>query len=111
MARSSRSAWESQQRKNQLEYIFRSYVRPRDDAWSTRYGLLRRLAETCGDHASWSDWVHVQGDRQDWLIWGFKDYELKLKFDAGSAEIMARTIEVIQHDVGVLPIGKDLAQT
>jgi hypothetical protein len=92
----NKRGWDSQQEKKRLEYLFRAYVLMGEEAWFVRYDMLARLAQACGDCFSWSETIHVGPtlDRQDWAIYGFKEYEQKLKFEAGLPAVMALAIEL-----------------
>lgn len=92
---SSRSYWETNLRKAKIEYVFRAYVRcAGGEDWAARYRLLCQLADGVGEHQRWSENVVVDGEPQQWIVWGFKDHALKLRFEAGVPEIMARQFEM-----------------
>jgi hypothetical protein len=106
MARSPRDGWMHQLEKDKIDYVFRAYVRCTGGGiWAARHRLLCLLAQECGPHREWSETVFVDGDRQQWIIWAFKDHALKLKFEAGVPQILARQF-VPRPDEGTLPIAQ-----
>ena len=106
MARSPRDGWMHQLAKDKIDYVFRAYVRcAGGEIWAARFNLLCALAAQCGEHRDWSESIVVDGDPQQWIVWGFKDHALKLKFEAGVPEIMAKQFAP-RPDVGTLPIAQ-----
>lgn len=50
---------------------------------------LIALADRVGDNRHWNAMIHVEGQRQEWIIWGFKRFDHKMAFDIEGAMIMA----------------------
>jgi hypothetical protein len=103
----NKRSWDLQHRQKRLDYLFRAYVKPEGDAWHVRHELLHNLARACGEHYCWSETIHI-GDhleRQVWMIFGFKEYERKLRFEVGLPAVLAVHIEPVE----ALPLPNGLA--
>ncbi len=104
MRRNSNSHYFYELKRAKIDYVFRAYVMHQGEAWPDRYRLLCRLAAECGDHRTWGEMVHPDGEIQDWIVWAFKDHRHKLSFEAGVPAIMAR--EFTLPETAPLPVGR-----
>ena len=93
----NKRSWDLEHQRKKLAYLFRAYVRHQDHAWHVRNIFLDKLASDCGDHYRWSEMIHVGPtlERQDWAIFGFKEHERKLQFEAGLPAVMAIEIKPV----------------
>lgn len=98
-------SWDLQEQQKRRDYLFRAYVQVCVPAWHVRAGLLRELAKRCGEHHRWGEMIHVgpRLERQEWAIFGFKEHERKLQFEAGVPAILA--IELKEPEPASLPNG------
>jgi hypothetical protein len=94
----NKRSWDLQHQRNRLDYLFRAYVPRQGHAWHVRSGLLDELARQCGEHYRWGETIHVGPtlDRQEWSIFGFKEYERKLQFEAGLPAVLAIEIKPVE---------------
>lgn len=104
MGRNSNSHYFYELRRAKLEYVFRAYVLHHGESWPDKYTLLCRLANACGDHRTWGEIVHPDGERQEWSVWAFKGHGAKLQFEAGVPAIMGFVFS--QAADAPLPIGR-----
>jgi hypothetical protein len=91
-------SWDIERERKKLAYLFRAYVQVREPAWHVRSDLLDELARRCGEHFRWGETVHVGPalERQEWAIFGFREHERKLQFDAGLPAVMAVAIAPVE---------------
>jgi hypothetical protein len=64
------------------------------------------LANESGDHWNWSESVFVGPDqaKQEWIVWAFREFDHKTKFEAGVASIMS--MDFVLPDQQPLKMGK-----